>query len=44
MLDFQVTKICKTYMHMVMKCIRALGVSHNTRVSGLNECPVGWAR
>ena len=42
LLDFQITKIwntCVFYMHMVMKYIGAIGVSHNARVNWPQQMP-----
>ena len=42
LLNFQVTKICNTcafYMHLVMKCIRALDVNHNTQMNRHQQVP-----
>ena len=42
LLDFQITKICNTcvfYMHMVMKCIGALDVSHNAQMNWSQQMP-----
>ena len=42
LLHFQIAKICNThafYMHLVMKCIRALDVSRNTQMNWPQQEP-----
>ena len=42
LLHFQITKICNTivfYMHIVMKCIMTLDVSHNTQMNWPQQMP-----
>ena len=47
LLDFQVTKVCNAcvfYLHIVIKCIRALDISHNAQISAPNKCSISWIR
>ena len=42
LLDFQITKICNTcafYMHMVIRSIGTIGVSHNAQMNWPQQMP-----